>query len=88
VSISDFDPSGNYGQLILQLSGNDTNRTVQGNLKASFQRGDISTVYSNQQLSFIANLTHIQYTVYYQYENRVWLIHTNSPEPRFISPIQ
>jgi hypothetical protein len=88
VSIADFDPSRNYGQLILQLSGNDTNRTVQGNLNASFQRGDISTVYSNQQLSFIANLSHIQYTVYYKYENRVWLIHTNSPEPRFISPIQ
>jgi hypothetical protein len=83
-----FMKEGISGQLILQLSGNDTNRTIEGNLTKSFQRGTISTVYSNQQLSFIADLNNIEYAIYYEYENQIWLIHTNSPEPHFISPIQ
>jgi hypothetical protein len=72
------------GQLILQLSGNDTNRTIEGNVNKCFQRGTISTVYANQQLSFIANSNSIEYAIYYQYENQVWLIHTNAAQPSFI----
>ncbi len=86
VFITDLNPLGTYGQLILQLSGDDTDRTIEGNLNKSFQRGTISTVYSNQQLSFIANLNNIEYAIYYEYENQIWLIHTNSLQPRFIPP--
>ncbi|CAF2925481.1 unnamed protein product [Rotaria sp. Silwood2] len=87
VYINDLNPSRVYGHLILQLSGTNENRTIQGNLKASFQRGTISTVYSTQQFSFIANMNDTQYAIYYEYENQVWLIHTNSSQARFISPI-
>jgi hypothetical protein len=72
------------GQLILQLSGDDTNRTIEGNVNKCFQRGTISTVYVHQQLSFIANSNNIEYAIYYQYENQVWLIHTNAAQPSFI----
>jgi hypothetical protein len=86
VFIQDFNPLGIYGQLILQLSGDDMNRKIEGNLSRSFQRDTISTIYSNQQFSFIVNLNNIQYAIYYEYENQIWLIHTNSLQPRFIPP--
>jgi hypothetical protein len=87
VFINGINPSRVDGQLILQLSGDDTNRTIHGNLKASFQRGTISTVYSNQQLSFMADLNHVRYAVYYEHENQMWLIHTNSDGAHFIQPV-
>jgi hypothetical protein len=87
VSIEDVDSLRVYGQLILQLSGDDRNRTIEGNLNKSFQRGNISTVYANQQLSFIADLNNIEYAIYYEYENQIWLIRTNSSQPQFIPPI-
>ncbi|CAF0901943.1 unnamed protein product [Adineta ricciae] len=88
ISIVNLNKLVNSGQLILQLSGDDTNRTIQGNLNASFQRGTITTVYSPQQLSFIANLEHVQYAVYYKDKNHLWLIHTNTSAPCFIPPVQ
>jgi hypothetical protein len=87
VFIHDVNTSGIHGQLILQLSGDDTNRTIEGNVNKCFQRDTISTIYANQQLSFIVNSNHIEYAIYYQFENQVWLIHTNSAQPNFIPPI-
>ncbi|CAF3692948.1 unnamed protein product [Rotaria sp. Silwood1] len=86
VYIKNVNPSTVYGHLILQLFGKNENRTIQGKLSASFQRGNISTVYSIEQLSFIANMNDIQYAIYYEYENQVWLIHTNSSQTHFIPP--
>ncbi|CAF0839135.1 unnamed protein product [Rotaria sordida] len=86
VYINDSDSSRVYGRLILQLSGQNENRTIQGILNASFQRGNILTVYTNQQFSFINNINDTQYAIFYEYENQVWLIHTNSPQVHFISP--
>ena len=86
VSIQSSNRSGIYGQLILQLSGDNTHRTIEGNLSKSYQRGNRLTVYSNQQFSFTADLN-IEYSIYYEYDNQIWLIHTNSSEPEFIPPI-
>lgn len=74
------------GYLILQLTGDDTNRTIEGQLTKSYQRGTVSTVYSDKELTFIANLDNIQFAIYYEHDNQIWLIHTNLPQPHFIAP--
>ena len=78
--------STNQGQLILQLTGKNVNRTIEGNLRRSFQRGNVSTIYSHQQFSFVVDANNLQHEIYYEYAQQIWLIHTNSTQPHFIQP--
>lgn len=84
VSIENIDSSKDYGQIMIQISGNDTNRIIEGNLTKTIQHGNLSTIYAENRFELTGDLDSIQYAIYYEFDNDKWLIHTNSLRQNFI----
>ena len=73
-------------QIILQIYNRPDNHSITGDMNATYQRDAVSTLYFKSQLSLKADFTQVQYAIYYQSGNQLWLIHANSSHSAFCSP--
>lgn len=88
VSINNTNSSTVFGQFILQIDSTDDNQRIQGNLNLCLRNGETLTFYATNHFSFTTNMNQTRYAIYYECDNQIWLIHTNSSGLRFIPPIQ
>lgn len=73
------------GKLVVQIASNTmTTKSITGTLIGVFNRDNILTVLGKERISFVPGTNHVQFSVYYQYKQQEWLIHTNYSNPKFV----